>query len=950
MNQDIFFRAHTVTPEKNRKNGVQPSKWSEYTLIFDTETTTDTSQSLTFGAYRFCRGNSNSAYTCLEEGLFHADDINSRSLKIMQEYVRNNAPDTPKDGPDKLSLYSRSEFVEKVLWEAVQAGGMVVGFNLPFDLSRLAVDWCKARNGGWSLIPSLRRSRKTGETEPNPDRPRIRVTSKDSKSAFIALMRPRIAEEWPSGHFLDLHTLASALHSESYSLDRACAVFGVPGKLKHEPTGKISSAEIDYCREDVRATTDLLNAMRREFDLHPIKLQPDRAYSPASIAKAYLDAMGVTPPKDKFRTTHRALGIAMQAYYGGRAECRIRHVPVPIVHTDFTSQYPSVNAFLGNGDVLTAEKLSFDDATIEIRKLLSRVTLEGAFSPSFWKQLKFFALVRPDQDILPVRAVYNNETQNIGINRLTSKKPIWFAGPDVIASVLLSGKVPHIEKAIRMVPHVKQRGLQPTKLRGMVTINPKTDDFFRHVIEQRQLHKSNKELGHFLKILANAGSYGLFVELTPEKPKNPTNIKVFSGQESFPQMSSVLENQGRWYFPPIAALITGGGRLLLAMLERCVTDAGGSYLFCDTDSLCIVASEDGGLVSCPGGAHKLRNGQEAVKALSWKQVRRIADKFTALNPYDREAVPGSILKIEDVNFDSSGDQRQLYGYAISAKRYVLYTRTKNNLSIVDPKAHGLGYLFPPKAFSDEEPDWTFEAWDWLLRDTFGLPRSEPSWFDLPAMMRVVLSTPHVLQRLNSSTRPYSFLLCPLIDTVTGYPAGVDPNHFTLITPFTKQRERWMDAECINVCDGKSYRLAPRQSSKLDKVIPQTFHYVLRLYRHHPESKSLAPDGTPCLGNTCGLLQRASVTAIKPRYVGKETDRRWEQGEDLSLVHFTPVEYSPLGKVVVADAALISEMAKHAIRELMRKTGLSQHTLEAIHQSKPVRHRTLAILKQALASF
>jgi|SRR5580658_1381335 hypothetical protein len=159
----------------------------------------------------------------------------------------------------------------------------------------------------------------------------------------------------------------------------------------------------------------------------------------------------------------------------------------------------------------------------------------------------------------------------------------------------------------------------------------------------------------------------------------------------------------------------------------------------------------------------------------------------------------------------------------------------------------------------------------------------------------------------------------------------------------------MDAECINVCDGKSYRLAPRQSSKLDKVIPQTFGYLLRLYRHHPESKSLAPDGTTCSGNTCGLLRRASVTAIKARYVGKETDRRWEQGEDLSLVRFTPVEYSPLGKVVFADAALLSEMAKHAMRELMRKTGLSQHTLEAIRQSKPVRHRTLAILKQALRS-
>jgi hypothetical protein len=95
------------------------------------------------------------------------------------------------------------------------------------------------------------------------------------------------------------------------------------------------------------------------------------------------------------------------------------------------------------------------------------------------------------------------------------------------------------------------------------------------------------------------------------------------------------------------------------------------------------------------------------------------------------------------------------------------------------------------------------------------------------------------------------------------------------------------------------------------------------------------------------LQRASITAIKPRYVGKETDRRWEQGEDLSLVQFTPVEYSPLGKVVVADAALLSEMAKHAMRELMRRTGLSQHTLEAIRQSRPVRNRTLALLKQAV---
>jgi len=43
----------------------------------------------------------------------------------------------------------------------------------------------------------------------------------------------------------------------------------------------------------------------------------------------------------------------------------------------------------------------------------------------------------------------------------------------------------------------------------------------------------------------------------------------------------------------------------------------------------------------------------------------------AVNCYDRRKVSGSILKIEKVNFER-GKQIELFGYAISAKRYVLY--------------------------------------------------------------------------------------------------------------------------------------------------------------------------------------------------------------------------------------------------------------------------------------
>ena len=53
---------------------------------------------------------------------------------------------------------------------------------------------------------------------------------------------------------------------------------------------------------------------------------------------------------------------------------------------------------------------------------------------------------------------------------------------------------------------------------------------------------------------------------------------------------------------------------MLALLERCVTDLGGSYAMCDTDSMAIVATKDGGLIPCPGGAYRLQR-KDAVKAL-----------------------------------------------------------------------------------------------------------------------------------------------------------------------------------------------------------------------------------------------------------------------------------------------------------------------------------------------
>ena len=185
------------------------------------------------------------------------------------------------------------------------------------------------------------------------------------------------------------------------------------------------------------------------------------------------------------------------------------------------------------------------------------------------------------------------------------------------------------------------------------------------------------------------------------------------------------------------------------------------------------------------------------------------------------------------------------------------------------------------------------------------------------MMPIVISTPNILQRLDP--RPFSFLLLPQVDSGRGHPANVDASRFTLVTSFTSKRSEWIGSECVNIFDGKVYQLALKQSARLDKVIPGTYGQVLYLYTKHPEAKSLAPDGTLCTCDTRGLLQRSSVLAASRRYVGKEADRRWEQGEDLSLVEFQSFEYQQ-SKQVVAGDEIKQQILKAGIRKLERITG------------------------------
>src|SRR5262249_39522290 len=162
---------------------------------------------------------------------------------------------------------------------------------------------------------------------------------------------------------------------------------------------------------------------------------------------------------------------AMAAYYGGRAECRIRQVPVPVVYCDFLSMYPTVCSLLDLWQLLTCERIVVEDATEEVQQLLERITLDGCFDPQLWRRFVGLGRPLPTGDVLRGRANCGGEAAGqIGVNPLTSSEPLWYTIPDAVEATLLTDQPPTVLRALRLVPHGVAPNLRPVRLRGEILV------------------------------------------------------------------------------------------------------------------------------------------------------------------------------------------------------------------------------------------------------------------------------------------------------------------------------------------------------------------------------------------------------------------------------------------------------------------------------------------------
>src|ERR1035441_5963867 len=370
--------------------------------------------------------------------------------------------------------------------------------------------------------------------------------------------------------------------------------------------------------------------------------------------------------------------------------------------------------------------------------------------------------------------------------------------------------------------------------------------------------------------------------------------------------------------------------------------------------MAIVATEHGGKIPCAGGKRGV------IKALSWQQVKNISSRFDALNPYDRNAVPASILKVEDDNYDdpeTREHQRQLYCLAISAKRYALFLRDSASNDGLLRKGvnnkedrwseHGLGHLLNPTDPESEDRGWIAQVWLRMIRNAVGKRTQAPDFEQQPAVGRTSITSPAVMRSLATlnegkkyvdKIKPFNFLMTCHVKPF-GHPPGADPERFHLIAPYDADSRSWLKNAWIDQYSGKNYKITTsghhgdRHTARV-----KTYGEVLRDYEVHPESKCADAAGRPCAKQTVGLLQRRHVRIDQIKYVGKESNSLEEV--DAGLLHSLDSVYT-----IYADARrdewqtkILPTLKKIPLPILVEMSGLSRRTLVEIRAGRSRPHR------------
>ncbi|MFI5417723.1 MAG: hypothetical protein ACHQ2Y_02330 [Candidatus Lutacidiplasmatales archaeon] len=733
----VFVRV-VEEPVKAKEKGEWdpgPGPNDRLTFVLDTETTTDERQDLRFGIAQL-----------------YSNSLLTRTLVFTGKVTANEyAAILAWAAEHKATVSTVAEFVSReFLPLALDSRAVVVGFNLPFDLARVAVDWEPKRKvrraTAWSLLPIPRTNPKFAFV------PRIRVERVHSAMSFISFTGTKGKFRNYRGSFVDCRTFVRALTGESHSLKSAGEAFGcIRKKTEQDYRGKVNRRFLDYGLNDVELTAELYFRCRERYAEFGLEKHPSRLYSSATLAKELWKLRGIVPPKLPAPVT----GLLMASFHAGQTECRVRGREVEDVAVlDFTQQYASLYCLLGAERFLTAERIATRRSTEEVRAWVEGLTFQDMRRRETWADPRMWSLCEVESDgaILPVRSTFDGPSTGaptIGWNHVTTERGLTlpYMVADILAAKLLGGAVPKIVKATTFEP-VGRQEVQPVNVLG-VEVGPE-QGLIQTLAEARIREKKSgapgsKPRADGLKTICNAGSYGIFVEVNRKARKGRVRVHGL-GEDPFELDESEVEEPGSDYCPLIGAALTAPSHLLLALVDTEVDRLGGRVVYCDTDSAFVTPSRIAG---------------------------EVGTAFAGLNPYQEET---AFLKDETLDkapkeeYPRGCPDRAPRFLALSAKRYCLFVRQKDGRPHVfrtgrsmGASDHGLGSFQVGK----DRDGWVAQLWERIIEK--GEVASE-DYAGIPATSEFSISTPNLLPRVRNlgQVRPFTFLTARLLE-----PGGPD---------------------------------------------------------------------------------------------------------------------------------------------------------------------------------
>lgn len=415
------------------------------------------------------------------------------------------------------------------------------------------------------------------------------------------------------------------------SLKGACDTIGIDFEVSEAEThGNLSDEYMEYCLNDVWATYLLYQKLNNRLKSMFGNLPVESVYSTASIGKYVLKSMGYR----RVGYEQEAVDRIAPAYFGGRTDAEITgEIVSNLQYTDILSQYPTVSKLTNVWDFMKAETVTIGQIDESDLPAVSDLR-----DPEVWPEIAdYYVKIKPKGATLPIRTPHLDDTTKVVTSQVHSETEIHYHYMDIIAAELIDGEKKFDIVAAWKVSKNGKQDLTNANVAG-VDIQPEDNVMAKSIearkeIQVNQGFKDEKTLS--LKIVANA-LYGCTAERI---------VKEIDGDKHD------IASKSGFYNPHVAATITAGGRLMIALGEKLAKDYDSKLIYCDTDSL----------------------------ILENHVTDRIINDFSNLNPYD--GVAGTLPMLEKEK-DEPGNL-----FAVGTKKYIFFSDSGKPLEV---KEHGLG--------------------------------------------------------------------------------------------------------------------------------------------------------------------------------------------------------------------------------------------------------------------